>query len=65
LYLFPLPKSVLKGRRFCDATDIIQNATEELKKLSQNGFQERYQHMYSHWQKCVFAQLDYFEGNVN
>jgi len=25
----------LKGRRFCDATDIIKNATEELKRLSQ------------------------------
>jgi len=25
----------LKGRRFCDATDILKNATEELKRLSQ------------------------------
>jgi hypothetical protein len=32
-------KSALKGQRFCDdATDIIKNATEELKSLSQNGF---------------------------
>jgi len=29
---------LLKGRRFCNATDIIKNATEELKRLSQNGF---------------------------
>jgi len=40
IYLFPLLKSVLKGRRFCDASEIIKNATEELKSLSQNGFQE-------------------------
>jgi hypothetical protein len=33
-YLFPKIKSALKGRRFCDATDIIKNATEELKRLS-------------------------------
>jgi len=26
-YLFPRLKSVLKGRPFCDATDIIKNAT--------------------------------------
>jgi transposase len=26
-YLFPRLKSALKGRRFCDATDIIKNAT--------------------------------------
>jgi len=35
----PRLKSVLKGQRFCDATDISKNATEELKRLSQNGFQ--------------------------
>jgi len=39
-YLFPLLKPALKGRRFCDVTDIIKNATEELKRLSQNGAQE-------------------------
>jgi transposase len=32
-YLFLRLKSALKGRRFCDATDIIKNATEELKRL--------------------------------
>ena len=34
-YLFPGIKSVLKGRRFCDSMDIVKNATEELKRLSQ------------------------------
>ena len=32
-YLFPLLKSTLKGRCFCDAIDIMKNATEELKRL--------------------------------
>jgi hypothetical protein len=32
-YMFHRLKSALKGRRFCDATDIIKNATEELKRL--------------------------------
>jgi hypothetical protein len=27
-YLFPRQKSALKGRRFCDATDMIKNAKE-------------------------------------
>ena len=63
-YLFSLLKSALKGLRFCDATDIIQNAMEELKRLSQNGFQERFQHLYSRWQKRVLAQWDYLEGKV-
>jgi uncharacterized protein YhbP (UPF0306 family) len=33
-YLFPGKKSALKGRRYCAAVDIIQNTTEELKRLS-------------------------------
>jgi hypothetical protein len=32
-YLFPRLTSALKERRFCDATDIVRNATEELKSL--------------------------------
>jgi hypothetical protein len=50
--------------RFCDATNIFKNATEELKRLSQNGLQERFQHLYSRWQKCVVTEGDCFEGNV-
>ena len=42
-------KSALKGRPFCDATDIIENETEQLKRLSQNGFQECFQHFHSRW----------------
>jgi len=49
LFLFPRLKSSLKGLRFCDATDIIKNATEELKRVSQNVFQEYFEHLYSHW----------------
>jgi len=58
-YLFPRLKSALKGRRFCDCTDIIQNAKKELKSLSQNCFQEGFQRLYSHRQKCKVAQGDY------
>jgi hypothetical protein len=50
-YLLPRLKSGLKGRRFHIATDIIKNATEELKRLSQNGFQECFKDLYSSWQK--------------
>jgi hypothetical protein len=34
IYLFPRLRSALKGRRLCDATVIIKNATEELKRLT-------------------------------
>jgi hypothetical protein len=33
-YLFPRLSSALKGRRLCDATDLIKNAAEELKRLT-------------------------------
>jgi hypothetical protein len=57
-------KSSLKGRRFCDDTETIKNATEKLKRLSQNGFQESFQHLYNRWQECILALGAYFEGSV-
>jgi hypothetical protein len=56
-YLFLRLKSASMGRRFCAAADIIKNATEELKRLSQNGFQEYFQHLCSRWQKCIFEKM--------
>jgi hypothetical protein len=54
----------LKVGCFGDATGFIKNATEELKRHSQYSFQECFQPLYNHWQKCIVAQGDYFEGNV-
>jgi hypothetical protein len=48
-YLFPRLKSALKGQPFCFATDITKNVTEELKMLSQNGFQECLLQLHSCW----------------
>jgi len=55
-YLFRPLKSALKERRFCDASDIIQNATQELQRLSQNGSRGN---LYSRLRKCIFAQGDF------
>ena len=57
-YMLPRLKSALKVWDYCDATNIIKNATYELKRLSQNVFQE------CSCQKCMVAQGDYFEGSV-
>jgi hypothetical protein len=64
VYLFPRLKSALKGRRFCNVTDIIKNAKGELKRLIQTGFQECFQQLYSRWQKCIVVHGEYFEGNI-
>jgi len=45
-YLFSPLKSALKWRRFCDATDINKNATEELKRFSLTSFLVRSQRFY-------------------
>jgi len=44
-YLYFRLKSALKGRRYCDA-NVIKNAAEELKRLSQKGFKECFRHLY-------------------
>jgi hypothetical protein len=51
------------GRHFCDATD--KNVTAELEKLSPVGFEKFFNHLTSRLQKCVVAEGDYFEGNVD
>jgi len=53
--LFPRSKSALKSRGFCEASHTI-NVTEELINVTQNGFQEYFQRLYSRWQKCMFVQ---------
>jgi hypothetical protein len=56
-------KSALKKERFCVAID-SKNATEELKRFSQNGFKEFVNPLYSRRQKCVVAKRNYFEENI-
>jgi hypothetical protein len=46
----------LHAWKLCEATDIIKNATEELKRFTQIGIQECFQHLYSGWQQCIVAQ---------
>jgi len=53
----------MKGPRFHDTTDIMNNATEELKRLPHNGFQECFHYLYMRWQKYIVAHWNYFEGN--
>jgi hypothetical protein len=66
-WYLPVPSTAISTeatRCFCNSTDIITNAAEELKRLSQNGLQECFQHLKSRWQKWIIVQRDYLEGNV-
>jgi len=53
--LFPPVKLALKRQCFCDTEDIMTTATEKLRRLSKNCFQECFQHIYSCCQKCIVA----------
>jgi hypothetical protein len=55
---------VLKGRGFCDATEIIKDVSIDMKRLLQNGFQEYFQQIYSRWQEFLIPQGEYFQRKV-
>ncbi|GBN44190.1 hypothetical protein AVEN_32140-1, partial [Araneus ventricosus] len=61
-YLFPRLKMKLKGHRFVDSDEVIENAMKQLKDLSKNRFQECFQQLYERWKKCVDAEEKYFQG---
>ncbi|GBM57349.1 hypothetical protein AVEN_34442-1 [Araneus ventricosus] len=61
-HLFPRLKMKLKGHRFVDSDEVIENAMKQLKDLSKNGFQECFEQLYERWKKCVGAGGKYFEG---
>ncbi|GBN26218.1 hypothetical protein AVEN_166631-1 [Araneus ventricosus] len=60
--LFPRLKMKLKGHRFADSDEVIENATKQLKDLSKNGFQKCFEQLYERCKKCVDAGGKYFEG---
>ncbi|GBN55687.1 hypothetical protein AVEN_132526-1 [Araneus ventricosus] len=45
----------LKGHRFVDSDEVIENATKQLKDLSKNGFLECSEQLYERWKKCMDA----------
>ena len=62
-YLFPRLKSALKVRHFCDTVDVM-NATEELKKLSQNDFPKMFSTPLQSLSEVDCCTGVYLEGNV-
>ena len=62
-YLFPRLISAFKLRRLCDATDIIKNATDELKAFAK-WLPGMFPTPSQSFPECIVAQEGYFEGNV-
>jgi hypothetical protein len=45
----------MKGQRFCDAIDIIKNATKELEKAFTKWLPRMFPTLLQRWRKCIFA----------
>lgn len=61
-FIFSRMKNQLRGRRFCSAEEVKTAATQALRSIPENAFQDCFQQLYRRWQKCIVAGGDYFEG---
>jgi transposase len=62
-FLFPKLKTTLKGRRFQTIKEIQENATGELRAITESAFQEAFQQWEKRWERCIASRGDYFEGD--
>lgn len=62
-FLFPKTKYALKGRRFQDVEEIMQNATKELYSLTVTDFERCFEQWKHRWNKCIAVEGEYFEGD--
>ena len=62
-WLFPKLKTILKGRRFQSREDIIKKSTEEFGSIPEEGFKRCFEKWQRRWEKCVYRQGGYFEGD--
>jgi hypothetical protein len=63
-FLFPQLKIKLKGRHF-DTTEVIEAESQAvLNTLTENDFEDAFKKLQKHWEWCICAEEDYFEGDV-
>ena len=61
-WLFPKLKTILKGRRFQSREDTMKKSTEELGSIPEE-FKRCFEKWQKRWEKCVYRQAEYFEGD--
>ena len=62
-FLFPELKKAMKGKRFESSEDMKSSTTDILKAISKEDFQKCFQQWQERWNKCVCAEVQYFEGD--
>jgi len=63
-FLFLKMKLQLKGHRFNRVEEIQWESQNVLGTLREQDFQHAFQQWQRHWDRCVAAQGDYFEGDA-
>ncbi|KAJ4450365.1 hypothetical protein ANN_01786 [Periplaneta americana] len=64
-FLFPLMKSILRGRNFYAAEKVMTATREAIRHLPANIFQQCFQQLHQRWQTCIEANGDYIEEDVD
>jgi len=62
-WLFPKVKMTMKGKRFESIQDIEAATTVQLKTFTKQDFQNCFRKWQERWDKCVWSEGDYFEGD--
>ena len=62
-WLFPKLKTILKEKRFQSKKDIMKKSTEELGSIPEEEFKRCFEKWQKRWEKCVYRQGEYFEGD--
>jgi hypothetical protein len=57
-------KLQLKGHRFDTVEEIQWESQNVLSTLREQDFQHAFQQWQQHWDRCIAAQGDYFEGDA-
>ncbi len=61
-FLFPKMKSQLRGRHFKDLQELKDAVIHALATITEQDFIQCFTQLQFHWQKCVAAEGQYFEG---
>ncbi|PNF23469.1 Mariner Mos1 transposase [Cryptotermes secundus] len=62
-FLFPRMKRSLKGKRFRDVDEVKENTLKALNSIQPQEFQHCFEQWQKHWDKCINAHGQYFEGD--
>jgi len=62
-FLFPKLKLRMKGRRFDTIQEIQEESQRVLDTIPKRDFQGCFQACQKHWDRCIHAKGEYFEGD--